>query len=455
MPPACGLETQPPSSIFEMVVTLACFGVANMESLARSQLLPSNTEVELPILVLPHVVLFPGENLPLRVWELHHVRLLLLLAFSQRRGQPAYLGILNARRRSLMEDAVVGCTCEMFEVESDWDGSSPLTAKAKGRQRFRVLDAARGGNMEMRQGIPHVRVLILSDECVSAYPRLPQWQRSKLHQCTYWPTTIMGLLSPACLLGKVKQILHSIESWQGVRCATGFELCRIAGFSSDCLDGEERGREGADEEEGAPVEMRDAVSLSFRLAASLPLDDITRQRLLAMDSVVYRLQNIILLLKNTAESKLCCAHCEVALVGKGALFSVPGAEGTVGAYSNPAGVVHQMLTVREVLDEEENVALEGPIETEGSWFEGYAWTIAYCRRCSLHLGWLFTCCEVNREESTNLPRFWGIRRQALVDELQCNAQRVPDSRQDGARPQIDDGEGIVAEEEEMVIRMVE
>lgn len=61
-----------------------------MESLTRAHLLAANTVMELPLLILPHVV-------PFRLWELHHIRLVLTIASAQRRGQAASLGILNAR----------------------------------------------------------------------------------------------------------------------------------------------------------------------------------------------------------------------------------------------------------------------------------------------------------------------------------------------------------------------
>jgi len=212
-----------------------------------------------------------------------------------------------------------------------------------------------------------------------------------------------------------------VAAWEGIKGASGLALARLA----EKQEGED-GREGGREEDVVGVAV-EPVAFSFRLAANLPLDDKARQELLSMESVVYRLRKEIKLLKDTAESKLCCAECENPLARKAAVFSVPGAEGTVGAYSNPAGIVHQTLTLRELLEGEdegeEGVVLEGEPEREDSWFEGYAWTIAYCRRCSLHLGWLFTYCGgvgaegEEGEEGARLPRFWGIRRPALRDEV--------------------------------------
>lgn len=215
----------------------------------------------------------------------------------------------------------------------------------------------------------------------------------------------------------------------------------------------------------------DPVAFSFRLAANLPLDDELRQRLLAADTLVDRcvlgsdsspfdftrsyipssrsrhtisLRLLLALLKESATRRLCCARCRRPLAAKPAVFSVPGAEGTVGAYVNAHGFVHQTLTLRELL-RPERVLLEGEPESQDSWFPGYAWQIAYCARCGLHLGWRFTPVAAAPQAQTSSeaapdeadaagagagasrrrarsqsqerpPFFWGLRRAALVDE---------------------------------------
>lgn len=387
-----------------------------MESLTRAHLLPADAVVELPLLILPHVVLLPGETLPLRLWELRHIRLVLTSASAQRRGQPSFFGILNSRFDSGRGAARVGCTCELTGVDSEWDGSSAFIAQMRGRQRFQILDRDGDRDVETRQGVPHARVRILPED-LPAPLCLPQWQRplstaaSKRHQSTYWSSSVSSCLSASHLVRKAQRIIHSVAAWEGIKGASGLALARLAE--------EQEGEDGREEDVvGVAVEP---VAFSFRLAANLPLEDKTRQALLSMDSVVYRLRKEIKLLRDTAESKICCAGCANPLASKAAVFSVPGAEGTVGAYSNGAGIVHQTLTLRELLEGEdegeEAVILEGEPEREDSWFEGYAWAIAYCRRCSMHLGWLFTYCGLDSEEGARLPRFWGMRRPALKDEV--------------------------------------
>lgn len=109
---------------------------------------------------------------------------------------------------------------------------------------------------------------------------------------------------------------------------------------------------------------------------------------------------------------------------KDAVFTLPGAEGTVGAYVNSHGFIHQTLTLRTLLREREpgRIYLEGRPEGKDSWFAGYAWQIAYCGGCGLHLGWKFSTLDeaagAETEASQDRPHgFWGLRRAALVDEL--------------------------------------
>lgn len=43
---------------------------------------------------------------------------------------------------------------------------------------------------------------------------------------------------------------------------------------------------------------------------------------------------------------LCCAGCGIGVAWEGDVFTLPGAEGVVGAYVNPLGYVHQVGRIR-------------------------------------------------------------------------------------------------------------
>lgn len=53
-------------------------------------------------------------------------------------------------------------------------------------------------------------------------------------------------------------------------------------------------------------------------------------------------------IKHLEESRrraLCCASCDRGVAWEGDVFTLPGAEGVVGAYVNPTGYVHQVLSL--------------------------------------------------------------------------------------------------------------
>jgi len=64
-----------------------------------------------------------------------------------------------------------------------------------------------------------------------------------------------------------------------------------------------------------------------------------------------------------------CAGCGQSVVLRSNLFTVPGAEGQVGAYVNPHGVVHQTVTFTSLLHGA-SVLLDGDAVEADSWFPG-------------------------------------------------------------------------------------
>lgn len=47
-------------------------------------------------------------------------------------------------------------------------------------------------------------------------------------------------------------------------------------------------------------------------------------------------------LEKSRRRALCCAGCDTGVAWEGDVFTLPGAEGVVGAYVNPTGYVHQV-----------------------------------------------------------------------------------------------------------------
>jgi cereblon len=58
-----------------------------------------------------------------------------------------------------------------------------------------------------------------------------------------------------------------------------------------------------------------------------------------------------------------------------------------------------------------NLTLAGPATTAFTWYPGYAWEVASCRRCRAHAGWSFTAVS-----NEGPGRFWALRRDGIVEE---------------------------------------
>ena len=138
---------------------------------------------------------------------------------------------------------------------------------------------------------------------------------------------------------------------------------------------------------------KEPISFSFWIASNLPLKESEKLDLLKMESTVERLKylQVKVLALEKEQTFVCCKLCKTKLSATANMFTVGGAEGTTGAYVNEYGVIHQTVTLREV--QEDDLLYTGEPETRDSWFPGYSWTIAYCRYCHSHLGWKFLCAE--------------------------------------------------------------
>lgn len=145
--------------------------------------------------------------------------------------------------------------------------------------------------------------------------------------------------------------------------------------------------------------------LSFHIASKLPVSESTRQELLEIDGISYRLQREIQLLKSF--NLVLCKNCRT-LIAKRSDMVVMSSDGPVNAYVNPHGHVHEIITVHNA----SGLALLGSPAKAHSWFPGYAWTITNCAVCETNMGWLFTATKKNL-----LPKsFWGIRSSQVADD---------------------------------------
>ncbi|KAK9946619.1 hypothetical protein M0R45_012072 [Rubus argutus] len=160
---------------------------------------------------------------------------------------------------------------------------------------------------------------------------------------------------------------------------------------------------------GAPIMdglVKKPDLLSFYIASKIPVSESTRQELLEIDGISYRLRREIELLQTV--NLIRCKTCQTVFARRSDML-VMSSEGPLGAYVNPSGCVHEIMTLYKAT----GLALTGLAVKEYSWFPGYAWTITKCATCETHMGWLFTATKKN----LNPKLFWGIRSSQVSDDL--------------------------------------
>ncbi|GAB2250900.1 hypothetical protein Droror1_Dr00017150 [Drosera rotundifolia] len=151
---------------------------------------------------------------------------------------------------------------------------------------------------------------------------------------------------------------------------------------------------------------REPDTLSFHIGSKIPASVSTRQELLEIDGISYRLRREIELLE--CFDRVRCKICRTTIARRSDMM-VMSSDGPLGAYVNPHGYVHETMTFLKA----SGLALIGRPVREYSWFPGYAWTIANCATCESHMGWLFTAAKSKLQPES----FWGIRCSQVGDEM--------------------------------------
>lgn len=96
-----------------------------------------------------------------------------------------------------------------------------------------------------------------------------------------------------------------------------------------------------------------------------------------------------------------CKNCGEPITTPADRISVQGAH--AHTFANPHGIVFHIGCFRSV----RGCSYAGSPSVEFSWFSGFAWRIALCRGCLIHLGWLFS--------SGGEERFHGLILDRLAD----------------------------------------
>ncbi|KAI8468587.1 MAG: hypothetical protein J3K34DRAFT_459827, partial [Monoraphidium minutum] len=326
--------------------------------------LEEGRDIELPLLTLWGVVLFPGEMLPLRLdlQEQRHVLARALAAPPPARRLVFVAGAAGVGAEggvhgcSLFNRSAVGCTAEIRSIgRVQEDGA--VAVMALGRQRAAMLPPRRGvggggGGRGGRGGAPPwrpgfvplgtraARVRVIGEGC-----RAPPPREYALHAAAWGPSEARAFdirALAAAVAGALRLVLPPPLA---ARAPAG------------------------------------GLELSYWAAVNLPLEPALRQALLEAPHAAGRLRLLAALLARA--DRVACAGCGSLVAALRDLFNSSG-DGSGGAFVNPHGHVHDMATFGRVAAG--NVGLQGRPTTEWSWYPGYSWQICNCTGCGEHLG---------------------------------------------------------------------
>ncbi|DAZ94514.1 TPA: LOW QUALITY PROTEIN: hypothetical protein N0F65_011867 [Lagenidium giganteum] len=345
----------------------------DVEHVHRS-LLPAGRVVTLPLVYLRDTVLFPGDELPLKMFPGQSVA----AVRSRIAGEGGLLAVVCVDQ-SL---EFFGTTVRVEHFHVGEDDQTAVTGVAK--QRFR-LKAVRHTDLETLKGdveilpdyaplplpFPVPRTTWKRPNVLPGAPSLPTRRRPLRLPRTpgHWDYRTYRLFDGAALVEQIQQTMLASADWNWFRQMTTDEGSAATLVRSLTL----------------PSSQQDPTTFSFWLAGNIPMDQRQRLELLQINCTVRRLQRLLQLLQ-AMEEHIYCARCETPLAKTRDIFSMTN-QGATGTFLNPGGCVHQTLTLRAI--QESNTDNGHEHSTEASWFPGYAWSILHCARCMNHLGWRF------------------------------------------------------------------
>lgn len=91
--------------------------------------------------------------------------------------------------------------------------------------------------------------------------------------------------------------------------------------------------------------------------------------------------------KVDTEHHLFCVACRDPITDRDQRIDVRGAH--AHTFTNPHGLTFHIGCFRAA----DGCRAEDPDSVEHTWFPGYAWQIAVCARCTIHLGWRFAATQ--------------------------------------------------------------
>lgn len=387
--------------------------LGEMEEEGQMTVADEDTTTVLPLLCIPHRVLFPGETLPMHIYNPHIIQ---MLRNARTTNKPVALCTLlsTASEEELaqphpQELAQVGTTVDVvaFREEVESPGfyyGTCFVVKFQGRQRFRLLESFKRSN-----GTMEGRVAILPEEELPPLP--PELRPCPQHILTGYMATQVMAREMEC----TPQVMARLDVGRKRMAAPWLSgsLCQVPAwvfnmyqldYLRERLMAVKLMKVFASSEEGVASRLPSDLShLSYWLARRLPVDDKVKLELLQLNCPTLRLIRGLQILDSL--TLLCCTDCGREIAKKKHMFSM-SVDGPLASYVNPGGHVHDTLTVLEAT----SVERMGLPSTENSWFPGYQWTILNCKGCSMHKGWYFEATRRNLKP----VRFYGLTRSSLV-----------------------------------------
>ncbi|XP_075228978.1 protein cereblon-like isoform X2 [Lycorma delicatula] len=370
-PPSSEEEPEPaPKPTFDTVLPSEhSYLGSDMEVLSGRTFLEDNCYHSLLLLPPSGVVLVPGQTLPLTVSDRHTIAMLRHCVNNDRTF--GVIASWSSYSEHFDEIADIGTTAEIYEYQME-EGHNNFRIKAKARQRFKVIEMHR-----QSEGFYVARVRILPEVTLpdalleirmSSLNRLRKSQplrcRRRDAMLTTWPSWVYDQYETNRLIDRVEKELKFLK----------------------------RGRDLA-----LP---RNPTDLSFWVAQNLPIEP--RLVVLRLNSPIQRLRWELSVLQKC--QTLSCTNCSNIVGHQKNVFAM-SVEGPQGTYVNPDGYLHETVT----LSKAQGLVVSGHSSTRYSWFPGYAWCIAHCRHCKIHMGWKFIATRKDLKPN----KFWGLSRRSL------------------------------------------
>lgn len=346
-----------------------------------------------------HSLVFPGEIFPMIVIADS------VFARNPKTNEGLTFGLVFTD--AVQNRKIYGVTCQVFEKGVDSYGH--ITVKSKAHQRFQLVDIeGRCDTTRHHSYIAKVKILpelflpdpitlTLSNHQRTLMQSSGQSQKLKsfLASSTRWPKFVYDLYS-------LEIVNEKIERYLSILNITAPE---------------------------------DPTQRSFWLARNVPLNlsdkikiftsnCVNQRMLLIAESLNFVSLNFFSVFFGTSpffHPQMCffeCQRCSNQIASYSDIFAM--AKGNVNAnYCNPAGYIHETLTVHKTIDEEVLRIVDRP-SSEFSWFPGYAWQIAVCGVCSAHIGWKFTALTKHLKPKS----FFGLSCKSLVVSPQDRRRRA-------------------------------